>query len=112
MDGAVLTKFHSEICLKNAGLQGNTLSDHRMTTGFGSFELPTCGLLQRGRTTPYLRLVFYLRSPALVWLSQHYEYTVAKQNGAGAEWVELFIILTKGMGEPMTMYGLLLVGCL
>ena len=36
-------------CSKNAGLQGSTLSDHRMTTGFGPFELPTCGLLQRGR---------------------------------------------------------------
>ena len=31
---------------KKAGLQGSTLSDHRMTTGFRSFELPTCGLLQ------------------------------------------------------------------
>ena len=27
-------------------------------------------------------------------------YTVAKQNGGGAEWVELFITLTKEMGEP------------
>ena len=26
---------------KIAGLQGSTLSDHRMTTGFGPFELPT-----------------------------------------------------------------------
>ena len=51
MGGAVMTKllFHLEICSKIAGLQGSTLSDHRMTTGFGPFELPTCGLLQRGR---------------------------------------------------------------
>ena len=28
------------------------------------------------------------------------EYVVAKQNGGGAEWVELFITLAKGMGEP------------
>ena len=41
--------FRLEICSKNAGLQGSTLSDHRMITGFGPFELPTCGLLQRGR---------------------------------------------------------------
>ena len=34
---------------KIAGLQGSTLSDHRMTTGIGPFELPTCGLLQRGQ---------------------------------------------------------------
>ena len=26
--------------------------------------------------------------------------TVAEQNGGRAEWVELFITLTKGMGEP------------
>ena len=32
--------------------------------------------------------------------SHDYKYTVAKQNGGGAEWVELFITLTKGMGEP------------
>ena len=25
--------------LKNAGLQGSTLSSHRMTTGFGPFDL-------------------------------------------------------------------------
>ena len=25
---------------KNTGLQGSTLSDHRMTTGIGPFELP------------------------------------------------------------------------
>ena len=31
---------------------------------------------------------------------QNNEYTVAKQNGGGAEWVELFITLTKGMGKP------------
>ena len=45
-----------------------------------------------------------MRSPALGWLSKYYEYTVAKQNGGGAEMVELFITLTKGMGEPT--YGL------
>ena len=47
-----------------------------------------------------------MRSPALGLLSKYYKYTVAKQNGGGAEWVELFITLTKGMGEPT--YGLLL----
>ena len=40
--------FHLEVCSKSAGLQGSTLSGHHMTTGFGPFELPTCGLLQRG----------------------------------------------------------------
>ena len=49
---------------------------------------------------------FYLRSPAVDWLSQYYKYTVAKQIGGGGEWVELFITLTRGMGEPT--YGLVL----
>ena len=34
---------------KNTGLQGSTLSGPRMTTGFGPFQLPTRGLLQKGR---------------------------------------------------------------
>jgi len=31
-----------------------------------------------------------------------YEYTVPKQNGGGAEWVELFITLTKGWSNQRT----------
>ena len=34
---------------QNTGLQGSTLSGPRMTMGFGPFELPTRGLLQKGR---------------------------------------------------------------
>ena len=34
---------------KNAGFQGSTPSDHHMTIGGGPFELPTHGLLQKGR---------------------------------------------------------------
>ena len=49
---------------------------------------------------------FDLRSPALGWLSKYHEYTVAKQNGGGAEWVELLMMLTRGIWEPA--YGLLL----
>ena len=74
---------------KNAGLQESTLSNHHMTTGFGPFELPTWGLLQRGRDHSPPKACFYLRCPALGWLSQRYEYTVAKQNGGGAELVRL-----------------------
>ena len=37
----------------------------------------------------------------------YYEYTVAKQNEGGNGWVELFITLTRGMGEQT--YGLLAV---
>ena len=32
--------FRLEICSKIAGPQGSTLSDHRITIGFGHFELP------------------------------------------------------------------------
>ena len=34
--------------LENTGLQGSILSGSLMTMGFGPFELPTRGLLQRG----------------------------------------------------------------
>ena len=34
---------------ENTGLQGSTLSGHRMITGFGPFEFPTHGLLQKER---------------------------------------------------------------
>ena len=34
---------------ESAGLQMSSLSGHRMTTGFGPFELPTRGLLLKGQ---------------------------------------------------------------
>ena len=55
---------------------------------------------REGGTTPHLRLVLFEEPSFLVGFSNYYEYTVAQQNGGGAEWVELFITLTKGMGEP------------
>ena len=79
-----------------------------MTTGFGFFELSTCGLVQRGRYHSPPKACFILGAQLFDWLSKYYEYTVAnqnneytvaKQNGGGAEWVELFITLTEGMGE-------------
>ena len=66
---------------------------------------------REGGTTPHLRLVLFEEPSFLVGFyeytvaKQNYEYTVAKENGGGAEWVELFIVLTKGMGGPLT-YGL------
>ena len=33
----------------DAGHQGSSLSDHRKTTGFGPFKLPTRSPLQKGR---------------------------------------------------------------
>ena len=44
--------------LQIAGLQGNTLSGHRMTTGFGPFELPPVAYYKERGTTSYLKLVF------------------------------------------------------
>ena len=51
-----------------AGLQGSTLSGPRKTTGFGPFELPTRGLLQKGRDHSPSKVCF-VRSPAS-WLAQ------------------------------------------
>ena len=53
MDGAVSYCFW-EICSKNTGLQGSTLSGPRMTTGFGPFELPTRGPLLDDGSTPVI----------------------------------------------------------
>ena len=77
--------------LKKCWSSGEYPSGHCMTTGFGPFELPNCGLLQRGQDHSPLKACFHLKSPALIWLSQRTEYTVAKQNGGGAEWVELLL---------------------
>ena len=50
MDGAVSYCFWDMLKkIQNTGLQGSTLSGPSMTTGFGPFELPTRGLLQKGR---------------------------------------------------------------
>ena len=40
----------------DAGHQGSSLSDHRKTTGFSPFKLPTRSPLQNGGTTPLLKL--------------------------------------------------------
>ena len=53
---------------KNTGLQGSTLSSHRMTMGFSPFELATHGLLQKGRDHSLPKFCF-VRSPAF-WLAQ------------------------------------------
>ena len=60
--------FFGRYAQKNTGLQGSTLSGPRMTTGFGPFELPTRGLLQKGRDHSPPKFCF-VRSPAF-WLVQ------------------------------------------
>ena len=64
--GKVSCRFSGDM-LKNTGLQGSTLSGLRMTTGFGPFELPTCGL-QKGRDHSPPKF-YFVRSPAS-WLAQ------------------------------------------
>ena len=59
---------------KNTGLQGSALSGHRMTTGFGPFELLTCGLLQKGRGHS-LPKFYFVRSPAF-WLAQLFLWAI------------------------------------
>ena len=79
---------------KNTGLQGSILSGHRMTTGFGNIELPTRGLLQKGREHSLPKFCFAeLASPAF-WLAQLllWAFTVLKllnRLGVGGQWVEL-----------------------
>ena len=48
MGGAVSHCFLGKYAQKHWS-SGSTLSDPHMTTGFGPFELPTRGLLQKGR---------------------------------------------------------------
>ena len=58
----------------NTGLQGSTLSGPRMTTGFGPLELPTRGLLQKGRDHSPPKVC--LRSPAFGWHIVLWAFTV------------------------------------
>ena len=47
-----------------AGHQGSSQSDPRTNTGFGSFKLPTCGWLQKGRSHSHM----YMESSLVWWL--------------------------------------------
>ena len=76
--------------LKNTGLQGSTLFGPCMTIGFGPFELPTRGLLQKGRDHSPPKF-YFVRSPAF-WLVQlllgafrAINIQIAKQIGGGVD---------------------------
>ena len=75
--GPFITKWEGHLWLKWVG------QSWQVAVSFGDM------LKQRGRDHFPPKACFYFRSPTLGWLSQYYEYTVAKQNGGGAEWVEL-----------------------
>ena len=84
-----------------------TLSNPRMTTGFGPFELPTHGLLKNGRdhSPPMVCFVepsFWLAHTAM---GIHSVMNIQITNNWG--WGSIggvTVILTKGMGEQLT-YG-------
>ena len=96
MDGAVSYCFW-EICSKNTGLQGSTLSGPRMTTGFGPFELPTRGLLQKGRDHSPPKVCFeepsFWLAHSAMGIHSAINIQITKQIGGGAQWVELHISL-------------------
>ena len=82
-----------EICSKNTGLQGSTLSGPRMTTGFGPFELQPVACYRKGRTTPRLRFAFeepsFWLAHSAMGIHSAINIQTTKQIGGGAQWVEL-----------------------
>ena len=85
--------FFWEICSKNTGLQGSTLSGPRMTMGFGPFELPTHGLLQKGRdhSPPKFLLCeepsFLVGTAIIMGIHSGMNIRITKQIGGGVnEW--------------------------
>ena len=78
---------------KNTGLQGSTLSGPRMTTGFGPFELPTHGLLQKGRDHSPPKVCFeepsFWLAHSAMGIHSAINIQITKQIGGGAQWVEL-----------------------
>ena len=94
MDGAVSYCFW-EICSKkkNTGLQGSTLSGPRMTTGFGPFELPTRGLLQKGRDHSPPKVCFeepsFWLAHSAMGIHSAINIQITERIGGGAQWVEL-----------------------
>ena len=90
--------FLGRYAQKNTGFQGSTLSGHRMTTGFGTFELPTRGLLQKEWDHSPPKCCF-VRSPAF-WLAtiaigihSAMNTRITKQIGGGVKG-EVIVILT------------------
>ena len=79
--------FCRYVLQKNAGFQGNTLSDHPMTTGFGPFIINSqpMAYYRKGSTTSCLRLVFGVQ----LLVGIHSSRNIAKQIRGGAQWVKL-----------------------
>ena len=99
MDGAV-TVFGicskikiKKLEIKNTGRQGSILSGPRMTTGFGPFELPTRGLLQKGRDHSPPKVCFeepsFWLAHSAMGIHSAINIQITKQMGGGAQWVQL-----------------------
>ena len=57
-DKWVTQLWQSQVFLRGYAQKMNTLSSHRMTTGFSPFELLTCGLQQKGWNCSPLKAFF------------------------------------------------------
>ena len=91
--GRLVTVFGRYAQKIYTGLQGSTLSGPRMTTGFGPFELPTRGLLQKGRDHSLPKVCFeepsFWLAHTAMGIHSAINIQITKQIGGGAQWVEL-----------------------
>ena len=78
---------------KNTGLHGSTLSGPHMTTGFGPFELPTRGLLQKGRDHSPPKVCFeepsFWSAHSAMGIHSAMNIQITKQIGGESQRVEL-----------------------
>ena len=90
MDGAVSYCFWDMLKKK---ILVFTLSGPRMTTGFGPFELPTRGLLQKGRDHSPPKVCFeepsFWLAHSAMGIHSAINIQITKQIWGGAQWVEL-----------------------
>ena len=88
--GRLVTVFGRYALKKNNKI---TLSGPRMTTGFGPFELPTRGLLQKGRDHSPPKVCFeepsFWLAHSAMGIHSAINIQITKQIGGGAQWVEL-----------------------
>ena len=86
MDGVVSYCFWG----KNTGVQGSTLFGPHMTTGFGPFELPTRGLLHKGRYYSPPKVCFeepsFWLAHSAMGIHSAINIQITKQIGGGAQW--------------------------
>ena len=91
----------------NSGLQESSISNHRMTMGFGPFNLPIRSPLQKGWDhSPHkdcFKEVQLLVFTVSIFISSYTNWGWGSMGG-------VIIILTRGMGNPDCRCRLILVG--